>query len=126
MPARPAPELTPIAFAAPVNVELLDEVVGPVTVLVADVDVVVIVPLLDEVKPPLGERVDVEGVELSVLVMLADEVVVEQEADEVVEAAPEEEDVVDAEPDVVETEVVELAAALEEEGVQPERVKVPL
>ena len=126
MPARPAPELTPIAFAAPVSVELLDEVVGPVTVLVADVDVVVIVPLLDEVKPPLGERVDGESVELSVLVMLADEVVVEQEADEVVEAAPEEEDVVDAEPDVVETEVVELAAALEEEGVQPERVKVPL
>lgn len=53
MPARPAPEETPIAFAAPVNwVLLLDDVVGPVTVLEAEMEEVVNVPLLEIVEPP--------------------------------------------------------------------------
>jgi hypothetical protein len=117
-----------------VNDVLLEEVVvGPVTVLVADpdpdpeVDAVVTVPLLDAVEPPDGERVDVENPELGEEVMLADEVVVEQVV-VVVEAAPDEEEVVvGAEPEeVVETEVVELAAELAEDGVQFGRVKVPL
>jgi len=130
---------------------LLDEVVGPVTVLEAEREAVVIVPLLDTVEPPLGLRVTVENEELGVEVMVVVEhevvvvavevtVVVAAEPEEVdvaaepeevdVDAEPEEVDVVDAEPeevDVVETEeVVELAAELTEVGVQPGRVNVPL
>jgi hypothetical protein len=110
---------------------LLDEVVGPVTVLEAEVKAVVIVPLLDTVEPPLGLRVEVEKEELGVEVMVLVEhevVVVTLVVTVVVDAEPEE--VVDAEPeevDVVETEeVVELAAELAEVGVQPGRVNVPL
>jgi hypothetical protein len=103
---------------------LLDEVVGPVTVLLADLEEVVIVPLLDTVDPPLGLRVDVENEELGVEVMVVVEhevVVVTLEVTVVVDAEPEE-------VDVVETEevVVELAAELAEVGVQPGRVNVPL
>jgi hypothetical protein len=103
---------------------LLDEVVGPVTVLLADLEEVVIVPLLDTVDPPLGLRVDVENEELGVEVMVVVEhevVVVTLEVTVVVGAEPEE-------VDVVETEevVVELAAELAEVGVQPGRVNVPL
>jgi hypothetical protein len=107
-----------------VNWVLLDEVVGPVTVLLADLEEVVIVPLLDTVDPPLGLRVDVENEELGVEVMVVVEhevVVVTLEVTVVVDAEPEE-------VDVVETEevVVELAAELAEVGVQPGRVNVPL
>jgi hypothetical protein len=103
----------------------LDEVVGPVTVLVAEVAVVVIVPLLDTVAPPLGLRVEVENEELGVEVVVLvvhEVVVVPVEVTVVVVAAPE------PELDVVEAEevVVELAAVLEEVGVQPGRVNVPL
>lgn len=107
-------------MAAPVNdVVPLEVVVGPVTVLDPDADELVNVPLLDLVGPPLGERVDVVNPPLGEEVMVAVTVVV-------VEAEPAAEDVVDAEPEVVVVEVeVELAAALEEEGVQFGRVLVP-
>jgi len=110
---------------------LLDEVVGPVTVLEADLEEVVIVPLLDTVAPPLGLRVDVENEELGVEVMVEVEhevVVVMLVVTVVVATEPEEVDVVEAEEvGVVETaEVVELAAELAEVGVQPGRVNVPL
>jgi hypothetical protein len=107
-----------------------DEVVGPVTVLEAEMEEVVNVPLLDTVEPPLGLRVDVKNEELGVEVVVEHEVVVVTlVVTVVVAAAPEEvvdaeaEEVVDAEAE----EVVELAAAeLAEVGVQPGRVNVPL
>jgi hypothetical protein len=106
-----------------VNWLLLDDVVGPVTVLEAEVEAVVIVPLLDTVEPPLGLRVEVENEELGVEVVVVVEhevVVVTLEVTVVVVAEPEEVDVVETE------EVVELAAELAEVGVQPGRVNVPL
>jgi hypothetical protein len=102
---------------------LLDDVVGPVTVLEAEVEAVVIVPLLDTVEPPLGLRVEVENEELGVEVVVVVEhevVVVTLEVTVVVVTEPEEVDVVETE------EVVELAAELAEVGVQPGRVNVPL
>jgi hypothetical protein len=108
-----------------------DEVVGPVTVLEAEMEEVVNVPLLDTVEPPLGLSVDVENEELGVEVLVVVEhevvvvtlvvtVVVNVEPEEVVDAVAEE--VVDVETE----EVVELAAELAEVGVQPGRVNVPL
>jgi hypothetical protein len=99
---------------------LLDDVVGPVTVLEAEMEEVVNVPLLDTVEPPLGLSVTVDNEELGVLVVVEHEVVVVTlVVTVVVVAAPE---VVDAETE----EVVELAAELAEVGVQPGRVNVPL
>lgn len=121
MPARLAPELTLIAFAAPVNwVLLLDEVVGPVTVLEAELEADVTVPLLDEVDPPVGPTLDVEQEVVVRMVVVMVEVAPEGEEEAVVVAEAEEVDVVETEA------VVELAAALEEDGVQPGRVNVPL
>jgi hypothetical protein len=100
---------------------LLEDVVGPVTVLEAEMEEVVNVPLLDTVEPPLGLSVTVDNEELGVLVVVEHEVVVIMLVVTVVVVA-EPEEVVDAEAEVV----VELAAELAEVGVQPGRVNVPL
>lgn len=107
---------------------LLDEVVGPVTVLEAEREEVVNDPLLDTVEPPVP--VTVENEELGVEVVVEHEVVVVTLVVTVVVAAEPEEVVVDAEAEEVvdaeAEEVVELAAELAEVGVQPGRVNVPL
>jgi hypothetical protein len=103
----------------------LDEVVGPVTVLEAEREEVVNVPLLETVEPPVPVTVENE----EVLVVVEHEVVVVTLVVTVVVAAEPEEVVVDAAAEEVvdaEAEEVELAEELAEVGVQPGRVNVPL
>jgi hypothetical protein len=98
-----------------------DEVVGPVTVLEAEMEEVVNVPLLETVEPPVPVTVENEELGVEVLVVVEHEVVVVTLVVTVVVVAEPEEVVVDAE-----AEEVELTVELAEVGVQPGRVNVPL